>query len=163
MGCGSDETGTSAGTPSGATSGSGFPQSIYPAPIAPEHKGAASSCPNPYGVERLRARSATGAEAALKSINGNRANDMHYVDPALWSNLPGDPFFRGSGAAYGVVDSRRAGPFIVAVHSCGREILRRSWAITIGPTRGPSRNSASLPTTYYVLQRHGHWLLWFLY
>lgn len=86
------------------------------------------------------------------------AHEKHYVDRALWSELPirlpppgltgrilGSPASRGGNAE-------------IARRSCGDNLVRRSWGLIYDVP-----HSASLDTTFYLLQRGGRWLLWFQY
>ena len=126
-------------------------------------------CPNPAGVEPLGPGAKAGAQRALHELKGSPSHSRRYADPAWWPQLQFrlNPFAvstqHGPAPHWGMVESRPAGQFLVAHHNCGPWLLRHSWAVTLGPTAGPDRNSASLPTTYYFLQRNGHWLLWFVY
>ena len=157
--------------------GSRFPAAIYPPPVPAERPNAPQpDCPNPHGLQKPAPGDGPAVVHALRQLNGNANHDRSFTDPAYWPQLryDTDPFVVTSGAhappvPWGVRQSTQAhgtpsrgllGPPGTA---CSRNIPLHSWVVVLGPTRGPDRSSASLPMTYWLIEREGHWLLWAVY
>ena len=152
---GATDSGTGARPPVPRTH---FSAAVYPQPLKPaNHGGLAFGCPNPRGVQPLGPHSRAGALAALRSITGNRRRDRQVADRAFWPNLrdwkhrPADKPDPGSGPA---TTSPYRG---IARSKCGGAVVNRSWSFVLGP-RDPG-----LESTVFLLQRRGHWLIWFEY
>ena len=138
---------------------SSFSSAVYPPPVKPVHRGGLPyGCPNPRGVEGLAPDARHGALQALRSVTGKHRHDRRVADRAYWPALKDwrhslahvnpDP---GSGPA-------RTSPYrSIARSKCGYRVVRRSWSFVLGP-RDPG-----LQSTVFLLQRRGHWLLWFEY
>jgi hypothetical protein len=84
------------------------------------------------------------------------------MDRALWPDFrhprPPSPGQSRSVNLSRPVPAGRGDYLSVAASSCGRRVVDRSWVIT-----NDFPNSASMDSTFYMLQRDHRWLLWFVY
>jgi hypothetical protein len=156
------------GNASGGADPARFPRAIYPASRKPsEPWGDPENCPSKARVQALPRQSPNRRIAALLGkFSGRPAHDRRYADRAFW------PALRDNYIPHGVYRGKKAPPYkgrrlsatsnakFVKNH-CGREIERRSWSFVFTQTRRGHRERA-LESTFYLLQRQGHWLVWFL-
>ena len=144
-----------------------YPASIYPPPSSWPKWGPAGGCASRRGVERLSPSAARSAVAAVRHLDGKFANDRRYSDRAYWPVLrETDGFEAGSKQkSRGTTQSRVVSvvPAVKSVyarmvgHWCGREIVRLSESVTVGP----GRSAPALDAEYWLVDRRGHWLVWF--
>lgn len=138
------------------------PVTIYPAPVTPKHAlRTGGLCASTDQVSRPGTEFSRRAVAALAKMDGHRAHDRRYADRAYWPVL--DHYDRSLRKLRQVntivVESASRSGFAEELRKdCGREIVERSVDVRATPRspdyRGPARN-------YLMIERHGHWLLWF--
>ncbi|MGH3260628.1 MAG: hypothetical protein ACRDNS_01395 [Trebonia sp.] len=146
-----------------ASQPSRYPNTIYPPPVKPRYRwGSLGSCASTNGVTPPGPHAQAQALHTLRQFTyDDVAHDRRYTDRAFWPNLPGFGF-RGSGLSQGTdrVGPASRSPYASLVgNNCGAKIVRLSLQITIGPTG--KHASGALDSYLWLIQRHGHWLLWF--
>jgi hypothetical protein len=147
-----------------------FPPSIYPKPAKFPPWGMEKGCASVSGVQVSGPGAARAACPTLSRFGHDSLDaDLHLSDRALWPLIRrawqyGPP---NSGTVLrwsNVVQSgsARRSPFADGVRrNCGAEILSRSiWFAACG---GKGVCGPGLTGHYLILERHGHWLVWFEY
>lgn len=156
------------GRSAGSADRARFPRAIYPASRKPaEPWGDPENCPSTARVQTLPHQSPNRRIATLLGkFTGRTARDKRYGDRAFW------PALRDNYIPHGVYRGKKVPPYegrrLSATSSakfvkdhCGRAIEQRSWSFVFTQTRRGHRERA-LESTFYLLQRRGHWLVWFL-
>lgn len=158
--------------------GSHFPAAIYPPPVPAARPNLPQpECPNPQGIQKPAPGDGAAVVRALHQLNGKARHNQRFTDRAYWPaelRYPDHPFVVTRGAngpriPWGVRRSIRPhGPLPKGASgppgtACPPKVIARTWTVILGPTRGPDRRSASLPEGYYLIERRGHWLLWYVY
>jgi hypothetical protein len=125
-------------------------------------------CPNPTGLEKA---DGLPVETALKVIRAYFSGDENTArqasDPAHWdamvfAALPGE---RLESDWFQAPQPAEASPYAGLVKAqCGQSILDLSWWVVYcyAPCGQPNR-SASLANDFFLINRQGHWLVWFMY
>ena len=147
-----------------------FPPSVYPKPAKFPPWGIGEGCASLSGVQIPGPGAARAAFPTLARFGHDSLDaDLHLSDRALWPRIrrawqQGPP---NPGAVLrwsNVVQSGPAArsPYAGLVrHNCGSTIVSRSiWFAVCGGTGfcGPA-----LTEHYFLLERHGRWLVWFQY
>jgi hypothetical protein len=156
-----------------------FPRSVYPAAASWPAWGGPDGCASIEGVRAPRA-GATAAALRLLSHYGdlNKTEDLRLSDRAEWPVVR-ETWSHGYKPAatrplqmndvYGAPASRS--PYAGLVRRwCGKTLLRRSWWIAVCPrastkttTPCSRRWQTALTGHFLLINRRGHWLVWFNY
>jgi hypothetical protein len=147
----------------------GFSTSIYPPPRNFPNWGLLGGCPSLKGVHPYQR---SGESAALRVLlrfgRNSLLSDLRNSDRALWQTIAVDWAQRGS--------SKRARNAPIVAHSgsgrsapdaplirtnCGDRILQDSTWFSTCPPRTSASCYPALRAQFLLLNRRGHWLVWF--
>jgi hypothetical protein len=151
---------------------SGFPATVYPAPVAVPVPGrpATVACPAPAGLQVARHATAAAVLARLRSMGAGLSSELLVADRTIW------PALADSRRRAALVRTLRAAPSSVrysgplragvgelasvrraVATECGDPVVRATWVIVSGlpGSRSPSRDAELL-----FLNRRGHVLLY---
>jgi len=148
-----------------------FPPSVYPKPATFPPWGMGEGCASLSGVQTPGSGAAATAFPTLARFVRNDSLDasLHLSDRALWSGInrawQSGALHRGARLRWSnVVQSGPAAraPYAGLVrNNCGSAILSHSiWFAICG---GKLPCYPALRGHYFLLQRHGRWLVWFQY
>ena len=145
-----------------------FPPSIYPKPAKFPNWGLGTGCASLSGVQVPGSGATSGAFATLARFGRvSRQTDFRLSDRALWpvvrqSWRHGPPMGRGLLRRSNIAGAGRGtrSPYAELVrHNCGAAILARSiWFTVCGRPCYPA-----LTGHFLLIDRRGHWLVWFQY
>lgn len=139
---------------------SGFPLRLYPQPHHARSGRAPSACPSPRALRHFTAKTRAAAIGAAQRIDvGPLWDGLRLSDRAWWPGLYEDQidgqYEQGLHRVLDV-EPATADPYAAAVaRACGRGLLERSLAVTIGP--GVFSDQVS---HLYFLDRDGHPLVY---
>lgn len=143
-------------------------------PATHSRGGALRLCPNLGGLDRFSKSAVTTARAeVLRFGQVSEADDLAASDPAWQPQVRADWKMRGHKSGRGaqfVLGPVSATPVakesyaIIVRYSCGSKILAHTLEFTTVPGR-PSKpaSCAACRTTFFVLDREGHPLIYFIY
>jgi len=169
-------SGSSRSAKPGGTSGE-FPSSIYPPPASFPDWGVPSGCPSLSG---LRGPGANPTEQILPGLSRfghvSENEDLHLSDRALWPVVR--QYWNRPPSVSGVAEltpgdvisqpAAKSEDADAAAKNCGRRTTAKSWAIAVCPRRRSGdapcspRQSPGLTEHLLLLNRRGHWLIWFM-
>jgi hypothetical protein len=147
-----------------------FPPSIYPPPRQSPHWGLLGSCPSTQGVRPYERSSERAARSILLRFGRESLlYDLRHSDRALWQTIAVTWAARTSrkqpaGKPPIVVRSGpgSASPDASLVRTnCGSRILKASTWFSTCPAGATRRCSPALRGDFLLLNRRGHWLVWF--
>jgi hypothetical protein len=144
-----------------------YPAAIYPPASSWPKWGPPGGCASLVGVQRLGPSAASSAVSAVRHLDGNLANDRRYGDRAYWPVLketdsrqaPSKRSRRENNPVrVDAVGPAAKSPYARLVRPwCGSKIAGLSESVTVGP----GRSEPALDTEYWLIDRRGHWLIWF--
>jgi len=160
----------------GTSGGGGFPASIYPPPASFPGWGSAAGCASLGGVQPVPHSAAQDSLRVLSQWGRiSKVRDFHLSDRAEWPlvkenwahrprpahlvQLRPDDVVQGPGTSSAYAELVRT--------NCGAQILARSWWVAVCPGPYSTRTHCTLGTApaltaqYLLLDRRGHWLVWF--
>jgi hypothetical protein len=144
-----------------------YPPEIYPAPTKHPAWGLSSSCANPAGTNQLEPSAADSSEAAIKDLTGHARHDRRYTDRAYWPELAHETapvYVPHAGMVMTAKPAKSSAYAGLVRNNCGAEIVDRSEQVEVLPSASsPKRRTNALTVYYWLLERRGHWLVWFSY
>lgn len=78
----------------------------------------------------------------------------------------GAPRQRGAGAqaVYGAGPATQSGYAIIVSRSCGESLVKRSFAVAVGPVQPPGKpDCQACITSFFLVDRRGHALIYFVW
>ena len=141
-----------------------YPAAIYPPASSWPKWGPPGGCASLAGVQRPGQSAASSAVAAVRHLGGSLANERRYSDRAYWPVL-NESYTPSTRTQFGNSSVRvdAVGPAVKSPYArlvrpwCGSKIVRLSESVTVGP----GRSRPALDTEYWLIDRRGHWLIWF--
>ncbi|HLE30834.1 MAG TPA: hypothetical protein VI793_22105 [Anaerolineales bacterium] len=148
-----------------------LPSDIYPSPVPLSGQAAwldGQLCPNPAGLERAdELPLETAREIIMAYFSGGSDTARRVSDPAHWGSMFNTALSSEQLKPdwFETPQPARAAPYAGMVEAqCGQEVLGVSWWVVYcyAPCNQPNR-SASLANDFFLINRTGHWLVWFMY